>query len=146
MRRRRFSQREGLHTLSEINVTPMLDLCFVLLVIFMITTPLLENSAELALPTGAPGGRDVDPDKLQTLSIDRGEVIKLNGEPVALDQLTARLTALRLERPDLAVVIRSHKDLTVQKLIGLMDCLKAARVAKVGIVTQPGEGEAVATP
>lgn len=139
--RRRFSQREGLHTLSEINVTPMLDLCFVLLVIFMITTPLLENSTDLALPTGAPGAREVDPEKVQTLSIDRSEVIKLNGEPIALDQLTSRLMALRVNKPDLAVVIRSHKDLTVQKLIGLMDCLKGAQITKVGIATQPAEGE-----
>ena len=91
--------------------------------------------------TGAPGARDVDPEKVQTLSIDRGEVIKLNGQPVALEQLTSRLTALRANKPGLAVVIRSHKDLTVQKLIGLMDCLKGAQITKVGIATQPAEGE-----
>lgn len=138
--RRRFSQREGLHTLSEINVTPLLDLCFVLLIIFMITTPLLENSTDLSLPTGAPGSQPVDPEKVQTLSIDRNGAIKLNNEPVALEALTARLNTLRASRPGLAVVIRSHKDLTVQKLISLTDCLKGAGVAKFGLVTQPAEG------
>ena len=49
---RRFSDRHQLHTLSELNVTPLLDLAFVLLIIFMITTPLMENSTDLVLPSG----------------------------------------------------------------------------------------------
>ena len=82
MARRRFSQREGLQTLSEINVTPLLDLCFVLLVIFMITTPLLENNNELALPSGGSSGNPVDPDKVRTLSVDRNQAVALDGEAV----------------------------------------------------------------
>ena len=139
---RRFSQREGLNTLSEINVTPMLDLCFVLLVIFMITTPLLESSTDLALPTGAASGQPLDPEKVQTVSIDRNETVKLNGDPVAMEALTSRLEALKREKPDLAVVIRPHKDLPVQKLVTVMDCVQKAQIAKVGIVTQQGEGGA----
>ena len=143
MARRRFSQREGLHTLSEINVTPMLDLCFVLLVIFMITTPLLDNSTDLALPSSGSSGSPVDPDKVRTLSIDRNEVVQLDGQTVLPGQLAARLEALHTERPDVAVVIRPHKELTVQKLVGVMDSLRAAKIAKVGIVTeQAGTGAA----
>ena len=48
---RRFSDRHSLHTLSELNVTPLLDLAFVLLIIFMITTPLMENSVDLVIPS-----------------------------------------------------------------------------------------------
>ena len=54
---RRFSQRSHLVTLSEINITPLLDLAFVLLIIFVITTPLLEQSIELKLPQGRPDGK-----------------------------------------------------------------------------------------
>ena len=139
---RRFSQREGLNTLSEINVTPMLDLCFVLLVIFMITTPLLESSTDLALPNGAAAGSPLDPDKVQTVSIDKNEVIKLNGDPVPMGALTARLQALKREKPDAAVVIRPHKELPVQKLVTVMDCVQRAQISKVGIVTQQAEGGA----
>lgn len=140
---RRFSQREGLHTLSEINVTPMLDLCFVLLVIFMITTPLLENNNELSLPSGAGSEHPVEADKVRTLSIDRNETIQLDGETVALAQLTGRLETLRKDKGSgVAVVIRPHKELTVQKLVGVMDCLRAARIAKVGVVTEAAGGAA----
>ena len=77
---RRFSQREGLHTLSEINVTPMLDLCFVLLVIFMITTPLLESNNDLALPSGNSTSPNADPDKVHTITVDRNEALTLDGQ------------------------------------------------------------------
>ena len=134
---RRFSKREGLHTLSEINVTPMLDLCFVLLVIFMITTPLLENNSDLALPTGAGSDKPVDPEKVRTVAVDRNEGVQLDGAPVTLPQLRARLEALHEQQGnDLAVVIRAHKQLTVQNLVGVMDAVRAAHVAKVGIITE----------
>ena len=136
---RRFSQRQGLQTLSEINVTPMLDLCFVLLVIFMITTPLLESNNDLALPSGNSTSANADPDKVHTITVDRTEAVALDGQPVAPAQLRERLEALHRERPDVAVIIRPHKELTVQKLVGVMDALRDARIAKVGIVTEQAE-------
>ena len=134
---KRFAKREGLHTLSEINVTPMLDLCFVLLVIFMITTPLLENNTDLALPSGAGSDQPVNPEKVRTVSIDRHEAIQLDGVPVTLDGLRARMDALRSEQgADLAVVVRVDRSLNVQKLVGVMDTLRAARITKMGMVTE----------
>ena len=141
--RRRFSQREGLQTLSEINVTPMLDLCFVLLVIFMITTPLLENNNQLSLPSGEGAEHPVDAGKVHTITVDRNEAVTLDGEPVAAAQLTGRLETLRAATPDVAVVIRAHKTLTVQRLVGVMDSLRAAQIVKVGIVTEQAGGGAV---
>ena len=141
--RRRSRQREGLQTLSEINVTPMLDLCFVLLVIFMITTPLLENNNDLALPSGAGSDHPVDAEKVRTLTIDRNEVIALDGETVPLARLLPRLETLRNEKgADVAVVIRPDKNLTVQKLVGVMDALRTARIAKVGVITEATGGAA----
>ena len=133
---RRFSQRQGLTTLSEINVTPMLDLCFVLLVIFMITTPLLDNSSDLALPTGAAANHPVDPDAVRTISIDRNQNIKLDGVDVTPDQLSVRLDGLKAAKPDVAIVLRPHKELTVQQLVGVMDRVRGAKIEKVGIVTE----------
>src|SRR6266849_2934716 len=66
---RRFSQRSHLVTLSEINITPLLDLAFVLLIIFIITTPLLEQGLELKLPQGGKPDRPVDPHDRRTVEI-----------------------------------------------------------------------------
>ena len=134
---RRFSERHSLTTLSEINVTPLLDLAFVLLIIFIITTPLMEKSVDLVIPSSNAAQNAVDPSAVQTISINRDETIKLGDEEVSLDDLAARLTALREARPDTAVVVRAHKDLPVQKLIDVMDVLKKARITKVGVVTNP---------
>lgn len=133
---RRYSQRHNLSTLSEINVTPLLDLAFVLLIIFIITTPLLENSVTLAIPTSGAANAAIDPSKVQTVSIDRSEAIRFNNEPVDAATLSARLTGLRAANPEAAVVIRPDRELPVQKLIALMDILQRAQITKVGIATK----------
>ena len=142
---RRYSQRfsnRGHGTLAEINVTPLLDLCFVLLVIFMITTPLLESSTELIVPSSKAARNAVDPEKVQTLSIDRFEKLSLNGESVTPESLPLKLLELRRAKPGAAVVIRPHKELSVQKLMTLLDALKAAGITKVGVLAQNESGVA----
>lgn len=133
---RRFSDRHNLTTLSEINITPLLDLAFVLLIIFMITTPLLENSVSLVLPTSGAANAPINPAQVQTISIDRAEVLKLNNEPVDASTLAARLTKLKRANPEVAVVIRPDRELPVQKLVSLMDALQRAEITKVGIATK----------
>ena len=133
---RRYSQRHSLSTLSEINITPLLDLAFVLLIIFMITTPLLENSVSLVIPSSGAANAPVNPSEVQTISIDRQETIRFNNELVDAQTLVTRLTALRQANPDVAVVIRPDRELPVQKLIALMDALQRAQITKVGIATE----------
>ena len=133
---RRFSQRQSLSSLSEINITPLLDLAFVLLIIFMITTPLLESSMSLIIPSSGAKTPPVSAQQVQTISIDRNEAIRFNNHAVDLDSLTAQLTDLKRGNPDLAVVIRPDRDLPVQKLINLMDALQRAQIMKVGIATR----------
>ena len=133
---RRYSQRNSLSTLSEINITPLLDLAFVLLIIFMITTPLLENSVNLVIPSSGAANAPVNPAQVQTVSIDRQEVISFNNEPVNAQTLIGRLTELKRSNPDVAVVIRPDRELPVQKLIALMDALQRAQITKVGIATK----------
>ena len=133
---RRYSQRHNLSTLSEINITPLLDLAFVLLIIFMITTPLLENSMNLIIPSSGAANAPVNTAKVQTISIDRRETIKINDKTVMAADLVARLTQLKRANPDVAIVIRPDRDLPVQKLISLMDALQRAQISKVGIATK----------
>jgi biopolymer transport protein ExbD len=133
---RRYSQRHNLSTLSEINITPLLDLAFVLLIIFMITTPLLENSVNLIIPSSGAANAPVNSAQVQTISIDRQETIKINNRHVAASDLVARLEELKRANPDVAIVIRPDRDLPVQKLIALMDALQRAQISKVGIATK----------
>lgn len=133
---RRYSQRHHLTTVAEINVTPLLDLAFVLLIIFMITTPLLENSSNLIIPSSGEASSPVTQSQVQTVSIDRNDVIRFNNEAIDADTLTARLSALKKANPDVAIVIRPDRELAVQKLVSLMDAIQRAEVSKVGIATK----------
>jgi biopolymer transport protein ExbD len=133
---RRYSQRTGLTTLSEINITPLLDLAFVLLIIFMITTPLLENSMNLSIPSSAATNQPINSSQVQTVSIDHDETIRFNNQVVDLETLTTQLIQLKQANPDVAIVIRPDRELPVQKLITLMDTLRRAQVTKVGIATK----------
>ena len=139
MSMRRFSDRHTLHTLTEINVTPLLDLAFVLLIIFIITTPLMENSINLVVPTSSEATQSVDQSQVQVISIDKDEVLKLNDEVVDQATLESRLVSLHTEKPDVAVVVRPHKELSVQNFIGVMDILQRARISKVGVSTRPDQ-------
>ena len=134
---RRFSDRPSLQTLSELNITPLLDLAFVLLIIFMITTPLMEKSVDLVLPSSEAAPNAVDPSAVQTILLHADGRISLNGVDLELAQLEAELNTLKSRRADVAVVIRSHKELAVQRLVDVMDTVQRAKISKVGVVTNP---------
>ena len=136
---KRFSDRHGLSTVSELNVTPLLDLAFVLLIIFMITTPLMDNSMELQLPKSGAPERPLDPGAVQTISIDREEKVAFNGRELSLEELSEALATALAEKPEIAVVVRSHRELPVQKLIDVLDVVKATKITKVGVVTNPAQ-------
>jgi biopolymer transport protein ExbD len=133
---RRYSQRQSLSTLSEINITPLLDLAFVLLIIFMITTPLLENSMNLVIPSSSAKNPPINRSQVQTISIDRTDTIRFNNQVVDLETLTAQLGELKEKNPDVAIVIRPDRELPVQKLIAMMDALQRVGITKVGIATK----------
>jgi biopolymer transport protein ExbD len=133
---KRFSNRHSLTTLSEINITPLLDLAFVLLIIFIITTPLIENSVNLVIPSSGAANTPVNPSEVQTISIDRNATIQLNNEQIDSEALVIRLSELKRANGDVAVVIRPDRDLPVQRLVSVMDALQRADISKVGIATK----------
>jgi biopolymer transport protein ExbD len=133
---KRYSNRSNFSTLSEINVTPLLDLAFVLLIIFMITTPLLENSVNLSIPSSAAANAPISQSKVQTISIDRSATIKFDNEVVDPDALVKHLIELKRANPDVAIVIRPDRGLPVQELVTVMDSLQRAGITKVGIATK----------
>ena len=139
---RRFSSRNALHTVTELNVTPLLDLCFVLLIIFMITTPMMENSVDLVVPTSSTAKTQVTPSEVQMIEMDRNDVIKLNDQIISLADLESQLAALKASDPQLSVMVRPDRDLAIQKFVGVMDVLKRVGIGRVGVMTRPEESAA----
>ena len=133
---RRYSAKHNLQTLSELNVTPLLDLAFVLLIIFMITTPLIENSLDLVVPKSSTAKGSADPSKVLTIAIDKNNALTLYKEPISPEELESRLTTARTLNPDTAVIVRPHFELPIQQFIGVMDILQRASITKVGVMTQ----------
>jgi biopolymer transport protein ExbD len=106
---RRFSQRNALVTLSEINITPLLDLAFVLLIIFIITTPLLERSIELKLPEGGAPDRKILKEDIRTVEITPDGQYRLEGKPIRIDDMEGRLVQDHKSNPNLIVYIRADE-------------------------------------
>ena len=126
-------------------MTPLLDLCFVLLIIFMITTPLMENSIDLVVPSSATAKTQVDPSETQIIQIDRNDVLKLNGQVTNRSDLEAALAALKARDPQMSVVVRPDRDLAIQKFIEVMDVLKRVGIGRVGVMTRREEGSQQST-
>ncbi len=122
---RRFSQRNSLVTLNEINVTPLLDLAFVLLLIFIITRPMLEQSIELKLPKGGEKETKVESKDQQTVEISKQGVYSLNKRPMPLNQVIAQLEVTFRANPNAFVAIRADEDSANKYVYAVMDqCLK----------------------
>src|SRR5262245_31946931 len=136
---RRFSDRHQLHTLSELNVTPLLDLAFVLLIIFMITTPLMENSTDVALPTGDAPASEVNMDKVQSVTLHADGQLSLNNTALTLAEIEAQLTSARQADPEVAVLIRPHKALPIQNLSEVIDAVRRAGVKRFGLASTAPE-------
>ena len=123
------------HELNELNITPLLDLCFVLLVIFILTTAPPVNTQDVALPTSAENPKDPTKKAYFVEISNKGE-IRLSGEPMAtLDQLLNTLVARRKDDPELNVVVRAASNLQIQHLVNVLDVLISANVEKFGLAT-----------
>ena len=133
---RRHSYRQPLGVHAELNVTPLLDLAFVLLVIFMITAPLLHQSLEVVLPTTSNEQRAEFPQNVVTLGVTIEGKLSLNGNEVQEAQLTDTLRLLAKDRAALSVVVEMPQFLTVQRLVELLDHVKQAGIGRMGIVTR----------
>src|SRR5438270_2904858 len=120
---RRFSQRNSLVTLSDINITPLLDLAFVLLIIFVITTPLLEKGLELNLPksNGPADKQQVKKDDVRTVDISAQGVYVMNHRPMALNQVITQLVQDFKINPNLMVYIRADGNSHTKDFAALMD-------------------------
>jgi len=128
--------RRGHSTMTELNITPLLDLVFVLLVIFIITTPQLVNNLEMNLPSGKPPAPKKDKPKITRIEVAAKSQITLNGEIVTVPQLREKLEELKADNPDLPVVVKGADEVEYQGMVAVLDTLQQLAITKVGLATQ----------
>ena len=133
---RRFSQRNSLVTLSDINITPLLDLAFVLLIIFVITTPLLEQSIQLTLPTGGKADKSMlRKEDIKVLEISTKGTFRLAGKDLPLKQIETELVKLHRSNQNLVVQIRTDEEGRTKYFVSVLDMLQRNGI-KIHIATR----------
>lgn len=130
-------RRAEQHSLNELNITPLLDLVFVLLVIFIITTPQLTNSLEIHLPSGKPQPPkpDAPKPKINRVFVEKSGTPRLDGIGMTLPELKAKLTELKSANRDLGVVLEGDDDVDYQHVVSVLDLFQQLEITKVGLAT-----------
>jgi len=124
------------HALAELNITPLLDLAFVLLVIFIITTTPVTIDREIDLPTAAK--RQKDPkQRVQFISVEQDGTKYLNSTKVDLALLQDMIVKARDKEPDLNIVIRGSGHAKYKEIVAVMDVLQQSLVGKINLATEP---------
>lgn len=131
MARRRQSNVEAF---SGINITPLMDLTFLLLIVFMIAAPMLEYTVNVSPPKMNAETPEVEDSILLNLDAD-GNII-LDRSEITREQLSARLVDVQRSRPDIPVLIRAHEERPYGEVIELMKIVRSAELTNVSLVTQ----------
>jgi biopolymer transport protein ExbD len=133
------TSRRGHSTMNELNITPLLDLVFVLLVIFIITTPQMINSLEMSLPSyqkPPPPDPSKPKPKINRIVVDDKGAVFLNNEYVPDAGLMVKFKGLLADDPDPKVVVKGSDDVEYQGMIKVLDALQQLNITKVGLATQ----------
>jgi len=134
-----FNSERNNEALSQINVTPLVDVMLVLLVIFMVTAPILHQGVNVNLPqvrAGALNGEDVQ----LVVSVTAKGIVFLNDAPITGPELQSKLQAILRERPDRNVFLRADTSVPYGEVMRVMASIRQAGVQRLGMVTEPPTG------
>lgn len=121
--------------IGEINLTPLIDLTFLLLITFVITFPLMQSG----IPVNLPRGKTADlptKDKI-TVTIDAKGMIFMEEDPCSLEKFTTQMKTLGRTTPNTVVMVRADEALPYGKLVAILKVLHEAKLARMALVTQP---------
>jgi len=122
--------------LAEINVTPMVDVMLVLLIVFMVSAPLLQQGVEVNLPKADSGSLPQSEDPI-VLTIRGNQTLELDQKPIAKSALFEKLTALSIAKPNLQVLVEADQSVSYGVVAKVMAQIKKAKISRVGLVTAP---------
>jgi biopolymer transport protein TolR len=136
-----FETKQRGSLVSQINVTPLVDVMLVLLIIFMVTAPIIQQGVQITLPkvkaAALPGKEEQF-----IVSITRNSEIYLNDTRMSPSELTSKLAGIAEVRPDREVFVRADDQVPYGEVIRTMAAIKAAGIENVGMITEmPAEGE-----
>jgi biopolymer transport protein TolR len=137
----RLERTQGPQPMSDINMTPLVDVMLVLVVIFIITAPLLASSIRLDLPKSDAAKPNEAP-QFVTLAVDKAGQAFLNDQPVSAEQLEQRLAQTANSNPDTELQLRADATVPYGKVIALMGVAQKAGLSRIGFVAEPPEGTA----
>jgi biopolymer transport protein TolR len=133
----RLERRKDPEPMSDINMTPLVDVMLVLVVIFIITAPLLASSIRLDLPRTDGASPGVTP-AFVTLVVDPAGQIFLDDQPVSQEQLAARLAQAAAQNPDTEVQLRADQAVPYGRVVEVMGVTQKAGLNRIGFVAEPG--------
>jgi biopolymer transport protein ExbD len=129
---------KGHHSsLNELNITPLLDLAFVLLIIFVITTPLLEQSINLKLPTGGRPDKPIEKRDIRTVEISPQGVYMIDRRRVSIPQMERELVADFRSNPNLVIYIRADENGRNKDLYAVVDLCQRNGITRFSLRTEP---------
>ena len=126
-------------TISGINVTPLVDVMLVLLVIFMVTAPMIQQGVTVDLPAAAGGPLPGEESPL-VVSVTADGSVYLNDTAMGIDALAAKLGAIVKERPGAVVYLRADEKARYGVVAKVVGALKQAGIEQLGLVSEPAEG------
>ena len=141
----RFERTPASQPMSEINVTPLVDVMLVLVVIFIITAPLLASAIRLDLPK-TDAAKAIDAPLFVALVVDKSGQAFLNDKPVALDDLARQLTQTASRNPDTEVQLRADEAVPYGKVVEVMGVAQKAGLSRIGFVAEPAPATPVTPP
>jgi biopolymer transport protein TolR len=122
--------------MSEINVTPLVDVMLVLLIMFMVTAPLMQQGIDVDLPKTASSGVDLDSEPM-TLVVDQNKVITIAKNPVPMDGLREKLKAIFLNKKNKQIYLQADRRVDYGTVAEVMAEIRAAGIYNIGMITLP---------
>jgi biopolymer transport protein TolR len=129
------NNRRAGSALSEINITPFVDVVLVLLVIFLITAPMLIRGIDINVPRSE--SRNTEPDERLVVSITKDRAVFLDEQRIELPRLEKVLAGLKERNPSATIYIKADQNVPYGVVIEVMDAAKKAGIDKLGMVTEP---------